>query len=329
MRAVLCRDWGPPEDLVLAESPPPPAPGPGEVRIDVRAAGVNFADILMVSGRYQEKPRLPFSPGLEVAGLVSGCGPGVTRVRPGDRVIALLDRGGFAEQALAREPDVFGIPAEMDFATAAGFAIAYGTSHAALRWRADLRPGEVLLVHGAAGGVGLTAVEIGKALGATVIATAGGAEKLAVVAAHGADHLIDYRTENIRARVKEICDGGGADVVFDPVGGEPFDASLRCANWNARLVTVGFASGTVPQIPANILLVKNLAVFGLYWGSYRKHQPDRLAAAFDEMFRWYREGRLKPHMSHRLDLAEAGRALALLRDRRSTGKVVLTTGDPA
>lgn len=326
MRAVLCQAWGEPETLVLDEVPPPPEPGPGAVRLAVRAAGVNFADLLMISGRYQEKPRLPFIPGLEVAGLVTGCGPGVTRVRPGDRVAALLDHGGFADQAIARESDVFALPPEMDFVTAAGFVIAYGTAHAALRWRADLRPGEVLLVHGAAGGVGLTAVEIGKALGATVIATAGGPEKLAIAAAHGADHLIDSRTEDIRARVKEILDGGGVDVVYDPVGGAAFDASLRCANWGARLLTIGFASGTVPQIPANILLVKNLAVFGLYWGSYRKHQPDRLAAAFEELFDWSRAGRLKPHISQRLDLAQAGEALALLRDRKSTGKVVLTTG---
>lgn len=326
MRAVLCQAWGGPEDLVLAEPPPLPDPGPGEVSIAVHAAGVNFADLLMISGRYQEKPPLPFTPGLEAAGLVTGCGPGVTRVRPGDRVVALLDHGAFAEQAIARETDVFPCPAEMDFATAAGFAIAYGTSYGALRWRADLRPGEVVLVHGAAGGVGLTAVEIGKALGATVIATAGGPDKLSVAAAHGADHLIDYRQEDIRTRVKEILDGGGVDVVYDPVGGAAFDASLRCVNWGARLVTIGFASGTVPQIPANILLVKNLAVFGLYWGSYRKHRPALMADAFADLFDWYRTGRLKPHVSHCLDLAEASSALALLRDRRSIGKVVLTTG---
>ncbi|HET6221477.1 MAG TPA: NADPH:quinone oxidoreductase family protein, partial [Dongiaceae bacterium] len=279
MRAVLCQAFGKPDELRLADIPPRPAPQAGEVVIDVVAAGVNFADILMVSGQYQEKPALPFTPGLEAAGIVHACGSGVTRVRPGDRVIALFDRGGYAEQATARETDVFLMPDGMDFAAAAGFAIAYGTSHGALRWRADLKAGEMLLVHGAAGGVGLTAVEIGKAMGATVIATAGDRDKLAVAAAHGADHLIDYRTESIRDRVKEICNGGGVDVVYDPVGGSAFEASLRSVNWGARLVIVGFAGGQVPQIPANILLVKNIAALGLYWGSYRRHRPQALAAA--------------------------------------------------
>jgi NADPH:quinone reductase len=325
MRAVLCDAFGKPDGLRLADVPEP-TPQAGEVVIDVVAAGVNFADILMISGQYQEKPALPFTPGLEAAGIVRACGGGVTRVRPGDRVIALFDRGGYAEQAVARESDVFRMPEGMDFTAAAGIGIAYGTSYGGLRWRADLQAGETLLVHGAAGGVGLTAVEIGKAMGATVIATAGDRDKLAIAAAHGADHLIDYRSENIRDRVKEICNGGGVDVVYDPVGGSAFEASLRSVNWGARLVIVGFAGGQVPQIPANILLVKNIAALGLYWGSYRRHRPQALVAEFDELFAWWREGRLKPHVSHRLDLAHAAEALALLRDRKSTGKVVLTTG---
>ncbi len=323
MRAVLCSAFGKTDNLSVGEIDTPAA-RPGEVAIDVAAAGVNFADTLMIAGQYQEKPALPFTPGLEVAGTVRACGDGVTRVKPGDRVLALLDRGGYAEQAVARESDLFLLPDGMDFAVAAGFAIAYGTSHGALRWRAGLQPGEVLLVHGAAGGVGLTAVEIGKALGATVIATAGDRDKLAIAAAHGADHLIDYRSENIRDRVKAIC--GGADVVYDPVGGSAFEASLRCVNWGARLVVVGFAGGEVPQIPANILLVKNIAALGFYWGSYRRQRPDMLSGQFAELFGWWRQEKLRPHVSQRLDLAEAPRALALLRDRKSTGKVVLTTG---
>ncbi len=326
MRAVLCRQWGGPAELELAEIAPPPPPGPGQVRLAIAAAGVNFADLLMVGGRYQVRPQLPFSPGLEAAGQVLDCGPGVTRVQPGDRVLALLDHGGYAEQTIARDGDLFALPEHLDFATAAGFAIAYGTAHGALRWRADLKPGERLLVHGAGGGVGLAAVEVGKILGATVIATAGDATKLALAAAHGADHLIDYRTEDVRTRVKELCRGGGVDVVFDPVGGTVFEASLRAAAWGARLVIVGFASGEVPSIPANILLVKNMAALGFYWGSYRKHRPELLPGAFEEMFGWWRAGRIKPHVSHRLDLARAAEGLALLRDRRSTGKVVLTTG---
>jgi NADPH2:quinone reductase len=327
MRALLCTEFGTPDRLAVQDVPPPRAPEAGEVLIDVGAAGVNFADLLMIGGQYQEKPALPFTPGLEIAGTVRSCGTGVTRVRPGDRVAAAVDRGGFAAQAVAREADVFAVPATMDIATAAGFLIAYGTAHGALRWRADLKAGEILLVHGAAGGVGLTAVEVGKALGATVIATAGEADKLAVAKAHGADHLINYRTENIRDRVKAICNGGGADVVFDPVGGTAFEASLRCVNWGARLVIVGFAGGQVPQIPANVLLVKNISAVGFYWGSYRRHQPALLEPQFRELFQWWQQGGLKPLVSHRLDLAEAPAALALLRERKSTGKVVLTLRD--
>ena len=324
MRAVLCRKWGGPEKLSLGEMPAP-SPGPGEVRLAIAAAGVNFADLLMIGGQYQVRPPLPFSPGLECAGTVLECGAGVSRVRPGDRVLALLDHGGYAEQATARESDVFPLPEGLDLATAAGFAIAYGTAQGALRWEADLQPGERLLVHGAGGGVGLAAVEVGKCLGAEVIATAGDAEKLALARAHGADHVIDYRSEDLRGRIREIC-GGGVDVVFDPVGGAVFDASLRSANWGGRIVVVGFASGQVPQIPANILLVRNVAALGFYWGSYRKHRPDMLPPAFEDLFGWWRAGRLKPHVSHQMDLARAAEALALLRDRRSTGKLVLTIG---
>jgi NADPH:quinone reductase len=324
MRAILCNSFGDVANLQLAEVAAPALSGEHEVVIDVAAAGVNFADTLMIGGTYQEKPDLPFTPGLELAGTVRSCGRGVRRVKPGDRVLAIVGHGAFAEQVVAQEEDVFPIPAEMDFVTAAGFAIAYGTSHGALRWRADLQPGEMLLVHGAAGGVGLTAVEIGKAMGATVIATAGEDEKLKIAAEHGADHLINYKTGSIRDRVKEICHGGGADVVYDPVGGAAFDASLRAVNWGARLILVGFASGQVPQVPGNILLVKNISVHGFYWGSYRKRRPELLADEFRELFQWWREGKLRPHISRRLKLAEASAALRLLLQRRSTGKVVLT-----
>ena len=325
MRAVLCRRLGGPEVLSLEEVEQP-SPGTGEILIDVAAAGVNFADTLIIAGKYQEKPPFPFAPGLEVAGRVAALGEGVEGPAPGSRVMALTDRGGYAEAALARAEDVFVLPETMDFVTAAGFPITYGTAHGALVWRAGLKPGEVLLVHGAAGGVGLAAVECGKALGAEVIATAGGAAKLAVAEAHGADHLIDYKSEDIRERVKALTGGRGADVVFDPVGGAVFEASLRCVAWGARLVVIGFAGGGVPQIPANILLVKNLAALGLYWGSYRRHAPELVAAQFAELFAWHGEGKLKPHVSHELDLARAAEAMDLLTGRRSTGKVVLTTG---
>lgn len=329
MRAVLCRELGGPESLRLEEIAPPPLP-PGGVRIAVHAAGVNFSDLLITSGAYQAKPPLPFSPGGEVAGVVLECAEGVRRCRPGDRVLAVLNWGGYAEQVVAPERDVFVLPDGMDFVTAAGFLTVYGTSHLGLKQVAALQPGEVLLVHGAAGGVGLTAVEIGKVMGATVIATAGSTEKLQVAKRYGADHLIDYSTESIRERVKTLTGGQGADVVYDPVGGSAFAESLRCINWGGRLLIVGFASGTVPQIPANILLVKNVAALGYHWGSYRGHLPDLFAASVAALFQWYREGKLQPHISHRLPLSDAAAALALLRDRKSTGKVVLVTaGDEA
>ena len=303
MRAVLCERWGEPEVLSLGEIEAP-EPGAGEVRLAVHAAGVNFADILMVAGKYQEKPPFPFTPGMEVAGVVEAVGAGVTRVKPGERVLALPGSGGFAESALAQAHNVFAIPEAMDFVTAAGFAITYGTALGALVWRAALEAGELLLVHGAAGGVGLAAVEVGKTLGATVIATARGREKLAVAQEHGADYPIDTGSEDVRAEVRRIAGElgkQGAEVVFDPVGGALFEASLRCVAWGARLVVIGFAAGRVPQIPANILLIKNLAAIGFYWGSYRKHAPDLVTAQVGQLFDWFEAGKLKPHVSHRLD----------------------------
>ena len=324
MRAVLCSEWGPPGALSVAETPGP-TPGPGEVRIAVAACGVNFADTLIIAGQYQEKPAFPVSPGMEIAGTVAACGDGVEAVAPGDRVLAVLDYGGFAEQAVARAGDVFRLPDGMDFETAAGFPVVYGTAYGALSWRANLQAGETLLVLGAAGGAGLAAVEVGKAMGATVIAAAGGAEKLALARGHGADHAIDYRSQDLRARVKEVAPARGCDVIFGPVGGDAFDAALRCVAWEGRIVVIGFASGRVPQVPANILLVKNCAALGFYWGSYRRRDPARHRAAFDALFGWYREGRLKPHVSHRFPLEHAAEALETLAGRKSTGKVVLTT----
>lgn len=322
MRAVLVDEWCSPADLRLREAPSP-ALRDGEVRIAVHAAGVNFADGLIVQGKYQEKPAFPFAPGFEVAGEVLEVAPDVGRVAPGDRVFAVLDHGGFADEAVARAEDVHLLPTGMDYATGAAFPIAYGTSHFALADRARLQAGETLLVHGAAGGVGLTAVECGKALGATVIATAGGADKLAVAAAHGADHGIDYRTEDVRARVKALTGGRGVDVVYDPVGGEVFDASLRCTAPDGRLLAIGFASGTVPQVPANHLLVKNLSVIGVYWGAYRRLAPQRISDSFDQLRSWFEAGSLKPRVSHTFPLEDAAAALKALKDRLVTGKAVL------
>lgn len=324
MRAVVCREWGTPEDLSVEEMPEP-AMIDGGVRLAVEAAGVNFADTLMVSGEYQVRPPFPFSPGLEVAGTVLECAPGVTRVKPGDRAFGLVGFGGYAEQVVAPEADVFRVPDDMDPVSAAAFPVVYGTSHIGLKEKLRLQPGEVLLVTGAAGGVGLTAVELGKKMGVTVIAAAGGADKLAVAADYGADHLIDYRTEDIRERVKQLTDGRGADAVYDPVGGSAFDAALRACTQRGRILVVGFASGTIPQVPANILLVKNISLIGYFWGAHRKLDPDLIQRSFDELLQWYADGALRPHVSHTFDLADAAKAMGALKSRTSTGKVILTT----
>jgi NADPH2:quinone reductase len=321
MRALVCTALDG-ESLGPGELPAP-EPGPGEVLVKVAAAGVNFADTLMVAGTYQERPELPFAPGLELAGTVEALGEGVGRVKPGERVMALTGHGAFAEYAVAREADVFPIPEKMDFETAAGFAVTYGTAHGALRWHADLQPGETLMVHGAAGGVGLAAVECGKALGARVIASAGGPDKLQVARDHGADATIDYRAEDVKTRMRELTGGRGVDAVFDPVGGAVFDASLRATAWGGRLVVIGFAGGTVQQIPANILLVKNVSVHGMYWGANRIHAPERLAAQFAELFDWYLQGRIRPYVSHVYPLDEGARALADLKARKTKGKVAI------
>ena len=322
MRAIVCRALQGPDALELVDLPVP-EPGACGVRIRVRAAGVNFADSLMLSGRYQEKPALPFTPGLELAGEIEAVGAGVRGLTRGQRVLAVVNHGAFAEQAVARAEDVVPLPDEMDEVTAAGFAIAYGTAHGALRWRADLHAGETLVVHGAGGGVGLTAVQCGKAIGATVIATARGEEKLAVAREHGADHALDSDDPDLRDRIRELTAGRGADVIYDPVGGAMFEASLRSIAWEGRIVIVGFASGEVPQIPANVLLVKNASVLGFYWGSYRKHDPERLQEGFKELFDWFRDGRIRPHVSRTYSLARAADAVRLLMDRRSVGKVVV------
>jgi len=322
MWAQLCRNWGGPEDLEFDEAPEPEMVE-GGVRINVKAAGLNFADTLMIKGEYQVKPRHPFSPGLEVSGVVIECAADVTRVKEGDRVMAIVHYGGFAEQVVADENDVFVIPDNMDFVSAAAFPVVYGTSHVGLKYKLKLMAGETLLVNGAAGGVGLTAVEIGKKMGATVIASAGGPEKLKAAKNMGADHLIDYKTEDIRERAKIFTDGRGVDAVYDPVGGDAFDSSLRAAAQGGRILVVGFASGTVPKVPANILLVKNLSVIGFYWGAHRILAPELISISFDELLGWYEAGELKPHVSHTYDLADAGKALKKLTSREATGKIVL------
>jgi len=300
---------------------PDPAPAKGELLLDITACGLNFADLLMAKGTYQDTPAVPFTLGMEVCGTVIAHGEGVASPPIGARVVVFGGAGGLAEKGVFPASLCREVPENMESAVAAGFMVAYGTSHLALTRRANLQSGETLLVLGAAGGVGLTAVEIGKALGATVIAVARGPEKLAIARAAGADHVIDSDTQDVRTEVKAL---GGADVVYDPVGGELFNAALRACNREARIVTIGFASGDVPQIPANILLVKNITVIGFYWGGYLSFNPEALTDSMTALFALYTDGKLKPHVSHILPLDQAQDALDLLRTRKSTGKVVVS-----
>src|SRR5262250_786277 len=310
MRAVICRAWGAVEDLTIEEVPAP-APAADEVLIDVRATSVNYADSIMVAGKYQTRPPFPFSPGLETAGVVTRCGDGVTRFRPGQRVMATLAYGGLAEQAVAKESETFAIPEGMSFDEAGAFPIAYISSDVAIRWQGRLEAGETLLVLGAAGGVGLTAVEIGKAMGARVIAGASTMEKLHVARERGADDTINYATENLTDRVMALTDGKGADVCFDPVGGALFDAALSSLGWGGRFLLVGFVGG-VPQIPANRLLVKNRAALGSSLRYFRWHAPDKLARTVTELLEWYRDGKLRPCITHRLPLERSVDEIRLL-----------------
>lgn len=319
MRAMRVHGLG--EALRLDEVAPPEA-GPGQLRLRVRACGLNFADTLMVAGKYQEKPQIPFSPGLELCGIVEALGEGATGFAPGDRVAAYAGAGGLAEMVAVPAERCVAVPEGMPDEQVAGFLIAYGTSDVALSHRAGLKPGETLLVTGAAGGVGLTAVELGKALGARVIACARGADKLEVARAAGADHLIDA-SEDLRAAVKAL---GGADVIYETVGGATFTACLGAAKPEARILPIGFAGGEVPQIPANILLVKNLTVHGVYWGAYAGLRPSVLTDSFARLFDLWRAGRIRPHVSHVLPLEAANEGLDLLRSRQATGKVVIRVG---
>lgn len=323
MKAMVCRAYGPPETLTLEDRPSPEV-GDKQVRIQVQACGVNFPDTLIIEGKYQFKPEMPFSPGAEVAGIVESVGPGVTRFMPGDRVIGLAGWGGYAEQLAIDEDRLLPLPETMDFVTGAGFGMAYGTSMHALTQRAQIQPGETLLVLGAGGGVGLAAVEIGKLMGARVIAAAGSQEKLDIARASGADEILNYRDESIKDRVKALTEGRGADVIYDAVGGDAFDESLRCINWNGRLLVVGFASGRIPQAPANLALLKGCAIVGVFWGRFRSEAPEENRRNFEQLFDWHASGRLKPHISHVLPLAQGAEAMRILTRREAIGKVVLS-----
>lgn len=323
MKAIVCRELGDLSGLKL-EDIPSREPGEGCIKIRVRACGINFADSLMVAGKYQRKLSPPFVPGFEVAGEIIQLGDGVEGLSLGTHVMGMAESGGYAEEAIMRAAAVTPLPAGLDHIVAASFSVTYGTSYMALTHRARLARGEVLLVHGAAGGTGLSAVEIGKVLGATVIASAGGPDKLAIAKAAGADHLIDYLCEDIRARVKELTGGAGADVIFDPVGGKVFDASLRCVAFEGRILIIGFAGGDIQQIPANHLMVKNVDIIGFNRGAYDEMKPALAQECHATLMGWLAEGTIKPLVSRTCTLAEAIDSLKAVVARKTVGKVVIT-----
>lgn len=325
MKAVVCQQYGPPESLVYEELPSP-KPGAGEVVISVKAASVNFPDVLIIQNKYQFKPPLPFSPGSELAGVVKEVGSGVTAFRPGDRVMAFTTYGAFAEEVKTEAARLLPLPEKMDFVTGAAFVLTYGTSDHALRDRAALKAGETLLVLGAAGGAGLAAIEIGKALGARVIACASSDDKLAVCREHGADEGINYASEDLRERIKALTAGRGIDVVYDAVGGPYTEPAFRSLAWRGRLLVVGFAAGDIPKLPLNLALLKGASVVGVFWGDFARREPKAFAASMQQLGRWYAEGRLKPHVSRTLPLVQAAEAIKLLASRQAKGKVVVTMG---
>lgn len=324
MRAVLCHEYGD-TSAIRVEEVASPAMAGDEVRIAVKAAGVNFPDILMIEGKYQVKPPLPFILGLEVAGEVLECGAGVTHVSPGQRVMAFARAGGgYASEIVLPGEIVTPIPDAMDFITAAAFPVAYGTAHFALTHRGTLQAGETLLVLGATGGVGIAAIEVGKLLGARVIAAARGDDKLAIAREHGADEVIDYEREDLRLRLKELTDNRGVDVVFDPVSGDSFTQSMRAIAWEGRILVIGFASGDIASAPTNLVLVKNFSVIGVVFGAHSERFPEETRERFGELFAHYAAGNLKPRIWKTFELKDASQALAEITARKVVGKMVLT-----
>jgi NADPH2:quinone reductase len=326
VKAIVCRQFGPPESLVLEELPSPSA-GSGEVVISVKAASVNFPDVLIIQNKYQFKPPLPFSPGSELAGVVKEVGPGVTNVKPGDKVIAFTTYGAFAEEVKTEAVRLLPMPEGMSYAEAASFVLTYGTTDHALRDRALMKSGETLLVLGAAGGVGVAAIEIGKALGARVIACASSADKLAVCRQHGADETINYASEDLRERIKALTAGKGVDVIYDAVGGPYTEPAFRSIAWRGRHLVIGFAAGDIPKLPLNLTLLKGASVVGVFWGDFTRREPLAFAESARQLARWYREGKLKPHVSATFPLADAAEAMNLLASRKAKGKVVIAISD--
>lgn len=332
MKAVLCKEYGPPETLVL-EDVASPEPGEGQVRIAVKSAAVNFPDVLIIENKYQFKPPLPFSPGGEVAGVVDKVGPGVTTLKEGDRVIGSCGWGGFAEEIVLEAARCTPFPDEMDFTSASAFLMTYGTSHHALKDRAKIQPGETLLVLGAAGGVGLAAVELGKAMGARVIAAASTEDKVQVAKDHGADDGFVYPTgeldraqqKALSEKIKELTGGQGADVVYDPVGGDYSEPAIRATNWEGRFLVVGFASGPIPKVPLNLALLKGCQIVGVFWGAFTAREPERNKENLAELMAWFKAGKIKPLVSKTYPLSDAASALNDMAARKVKGKIVLVT----
>lgn len=322
MKAVLCENWGLPDTLVIAEMADV-IPGPGQIAIDVKAAGVNFPDVLIIQNKYQFKPDLPFTPGSELSGVVRALGDGVTNAKVGDKVIAFIAHGAFAQQVLVPANAIIPMPPGMDFDTAAAITLTYGTSHHAVVDRAQLKAGETMLVLGAAGGVGLAAIEIGKALGAKVIAAASTNEKLEICREHGADACINYSTEDLREAIKVATNGKGPDVIYDPVGGIYAEPAFRSIAWRGRYLVVGFANGEIPKLPLNLTLLKGASLVGVFWGEFAKREPKANLQAMRELMTWLAEGKIQPHISGRYALKDTARALNDLAARKVTGKIVI------
>jgi NADPH:quinone reductase len=325
MKAVLCKSWGPPDTLVVEEMPSP-RPGKGQVAVSVKACGVNFPDVLIIQNKYQLKPELPFTPGSEIAGVVKQPGEGVHGYMPGDPVMALIGLGGFAEEVVVDESRLVPIPAGIDFEVAASFGVVHATAYHALKDRAAIKRGESLLVLGAAGGVGLAAVELGKLMGAWVIACASSDEKLETCKRHGAETVINYEREDLRETLKKLTGGDGVDVVFDPVGGKYAEPAVRGMAWRGRYLVVGFAAGEIPRIPLNIVLLKGCSIVGVYWGDFARRETGVHSANFRELTAWLRAKKIKPLVGATYALERAADALNDMMNRKALGKVVLVTG---
>ena len=320
MKALLCKQYGPPDSLVVEEIAPLKAEQ-GQIVIDVKACGVNFPDTLIIQGKYQFKPPFPFSPGGEVAGVVKEIGEGVGHLKAGDDVFAMTGWGGFAQEVVVAANRAFPMPQGMDYAVAASLMYTYGTSYHALKDRANLQAGETLLVLGAAGGVGLAALNLGKIMGAKVIAAASTADKLALCKEYGADECINYTQEDLKERLKAL---GGVDVIYDPVGGEYAEPALRSMNWKGRYLVVGFAAGQIPNIPLNLPLLKGCAVMGVFWGAFAEREPKANYQNVMELLQFYQNGQMKPHIQRTFSLEEAPQALYDMLERRVMGKLVVT-----